>query len=296
MAIFAQQKVIKKCKELFPEYDYSKLIYLGSRKKFKVICNIHGEFEKSYETFIYRKEGCPKCNGYNKSSKDIIEEFKMINQDYDYSDSKFNGMHNIITIKCNIFGYFDTTPYNFLHTQTCPKCKGYNKTTAIILTELQQIHKNKYTYPDFKFESFKSKIMIHCNIHGNFKSLLQNHYHKKSGCPKCNASKGEEAIRVFLEEQNMQFVSEYKFKDLGLKRFDFYLPETNTCIEYDGKQHFEEIEFFGGKKALNEIQQRDQIKTEYCKLNNIHLIRINYKQFDLIYDILNSELNSLKEK
>lgn len=60
--------------------------------------------------------------------------------------------------------------------------------------------------------------------------------------------------------------------------FDFYLPEYNTCIEYDGLQHFKSIEHFGGKKGLKETQKRDKIKDEYCKNNNIRLLRIKYNE------------------
>lgn len=57
---------------------------------------------------------------------------------------------------------------------------------------------------------------------------------------------------------------------------------------YDGKQHFEAITYFGGIKAFEENLIRDKIKNEYCKNNNIHLIRISYKE-DII-TILNQEL------
>lgn len=60
-------------------------------------------------------------------------------------------------------------------------------------------------------------------------------------------------------------------------RFDFYLPQYNTLIEYDGKQHFEPIEFFGGEEKFNKLQENDKIKNEYCKNNKIPLIRISYK-------------------
>lgn len=58
--------------------------------------------------------------------------------------------------------------------------------------------------------------------------------------------------------------------------FDFYLPELNICIEYDGEQHFKENRHFGGKEYLEKTKYHDQIKNEYCKNNNIKLIRIKY--------------------
>lgn len=72
--------------------------------------------------------------------------------------------------------------------------------------------------------------------------------------------------------------------------FDFYLPDYNTCIEYDGELHYKAVDYFGGDDALSNTKCRDEIKTQYCKENNIKLIRIPYWEFDNIEEILNREL------
>lgn len=94
---------------------------------------------------------------------------------------------------------------------------------------------------------------------------------------------------MYLEEKSIKFETEYRFNDCKYKLplpFDFYLPDYNILIEYDGKQHFEIINFFGGKKRLIEQNIKDNIKTEYCKNNNIKLIRIKYD--GNIIDVLNT--------
>lgn len=58
--------------------------------------------------------------------------------------------------------------------------------------------------------------------------------------------------------------------------FDFYLPDYNICIEYDGLQHYESIEYFGGEKNYKLRIEKDKIKTKYCQDNNIILERIIY--------------------
>ena len=73
--------------------------------------------------------------------------------------------------------------------------------------------------------------------------------------------------------------------------FDFYIPKSNICIEYDGMQHYQPIEHFGGEERQKEDNIRDNIKTEYCKNNNIKLIRISYLDFEKIEEILKQELN-----
>ena len=59
--------------------------------------------------------------------------------------------------------------------------------------------------------------------------------------------------------------------------FDFYLTDYNVLIEYDGIQHFEARESsWNTTENLLKTQKRDQIKNEWCKNNNIPLIRIPY--------------------
>lgn len=98
-------------------------------------------------------------------------------------------------------------------------------------------------------------------------------------CGCMTRSKGEYIIQELLDKHNIQYVNQYKFDDCKNERrlpFDFYLPENNVCIEYQGKQHFQVIDYFGGEKAFEERQRNDLIKKNYCKNNNITLIEIMY--------------------
>lgn len=101
-------------------------------------------------------------------------------------------------------------------------------------------------------------------------------------------SKGERKISQILEHNNLSFEREYKFDDCinpltkAILRFDFYLPNYNLCIEYDGIQHFEETSW--RHEGLKDVQYRDSIKNNYCKEHNIKLIRIPYWDFDKLDD------------
>ena len=86
-------------------------------------------------------------------------------------------------------------------------------------------------------------------------------------------------IENILDKYNIEYEIEKRFNDCKFKKplpFDFYLPKYNTCIEYDGEQHFRTFELWGGNKTLELQQIKDQIKTDYCVANNIKLIRIKY--------------------
>lgn len=107
-------------------------------------------------------------------------------------------------------------------------------------------------------------------------------------CDECRESSGEKLISDILKAHYIKYIPQYNFQDTAspcinpstgyLLRFDFYLPDYNCCIEYDGEQHFIPIDFFGGQKSLEENQKRDKIKDRYCLTNNIGLCRINYKE------------------
>jgi len=104
---------------------------------------------------------------------------------------------------------------------------------------------------------------------------------------------GEKKIINFLEKNKITYSHQYKFKDcLFINRliFDFFIPDKNTCIEFDGRQHFEPIEFFGGKKEFENIKIRDGIKNKYCLDNGINMIRISYEDINIIDIILNKKL------
>lgn len=96
-----------------------------------------------------------------------------------------------------------------------------------------------------------------------------------------SVSKFEIFISDILSKSHILFYKEYGFNDckgVGNKklRFDFYLPDYNTLIEYDGEQHFKPIEYFGGEEKYNILKNNDEIKNKYCKTHKINLIRIPY--------------------
>ena len=140
------------------------------------------------------------------------------------------------------------------------------------------------------FKSPFDKVNIKCLIHGVFPQSLMSHS-RGVGCPICKQSTGEAKVRKFLEDNHIEFKQQYSFKGCKDKNhliFDFYILSKNLCIEYDGKQHFNSIEFFGDKQGLEGTQRRDLIKNNYCRENNIGLLRISYLQVEEISQILNN--------
>ena len=98
-------------------------------------------------------------------------------------------------------------------------------------------------------------------------------------CGCLTRSHGEFLVEEVLKENNIEFINQYKFDDCKNERklpFDFYLPKNNICIEYQGKQHYQVVEYFGGENGLKERQRNDLIKKNYCIEKNIQLLEIQY--------------------
>lgn len=122
-----------------------------------------------------------------------------------------------------------------------------------------------------------------------------------SWCPQCSSSKGERRISEWLRKNNIKYESEKVFRDLlsdlgNPLRYDFYLPDYNTLIEYDGLQHDKWIKSWVTKDKFERTQYHDKLKNRYAENNNIKLIRIREKDFENIEDILEECFKKSKEK
>lgn len=283
------------------KYDYSLTKYINNGIKVKITCPIHGIFEQIPRDHI-RGVGCAKCAYETKAAKRTFSTEKFIekanaihNNKYDYSLVEYKKSNTKVKIICLIHGVFEQTPQAHLNNeQGCSKCgtdrAAFSHTYSLqeFLLKANKTHGCKYDYSLVNYTNSNSKIKIICKKHGIFKQNPSSHLNG-IGCPNCNSSKGEMLVKKCLDENKINYIQQYKFKDCKFKRslpFDFYLPELNICIEYDGYQHFKPVKYFGGEESFKTIKISDKIKTEYCKINNIQLIRISYFELNKIKDII----------
>lgn len=133
------------------------------------------------------------------------------------------------------------------------------------------------------------------NIHYVSAGELVNNSHRGIFSCGCVKSKGEQIINNILLEHNIEFERQKTFESCRnpvtnhILFFDFYLPKQRILIEYDGVQHFTSFTTSSWNTDENLVitQQRDEIKNNWCKENNIPLIRIPYTQFkNLSWDFL----------
>ena len=152
--------------------------------------------------------------------------------------------------------------------------------TVKYINEVSKFHNFYYDYSLVIYKNAHTKIKIICPVHGIFEQRPCNHT-KGVGCPSCRESHGEKEIKKILDKKNISFIYNKRYKECRYKNplpFDFYLPDYNICIEYDGEQHFRSWNRWGGDEALRTQKIRDKIKTDFCAQNNITLIRISYNE------------------
>jgi hypothetical protein len=161
--------------------------------------------------------------------------------------------------------------------------------------------KNINIYPSDVTANSHKKIIWKCAICGNEWIATVQSRHYGSGCPVCAESKGEKEIKRILKLYNIPCDSQYVFDDLiglggGLLRFDvsIFKDEEKTklrcLIEYDGQQHYKWVKWMMSKRQFIILQKHDKLKNEYCKKNNIYLIRIPFWEFDNIESIIREAL------
>lgn len=279
------------------KYDYSKVKYLSNDTKVEIICPIHGSFWQTPNN--HYKGGCSKC-GVETSSKakyktndQFIKELKEIFKNkYDYSKVNYINSKTPVIIICPEHGEVLGYPGNLLNGRGCPKCgqklKGQYKklNTKQFIEKANIIHNNFYNYNKTEYILSSKKVIITCPIHGDF-IQTPNHHLNGEGCPVCKQSKGEKLVESILLKYNIPFEREITFhvneivKNKKEFRIDFVINLNDHVyfIEYNGKQHYEPSEYFGGEKEFKLQQKRDQYIRGfvYRNKNKLSLLEISYK-------------------
>ena len=172
------------------------------------------------------------------------------------------------------------------HTKTCGdishQTQKYLNQTFGYLTVIEYDHQKRTDKSHYQVKCLcDCGNIIHAQI-SNLKSGKQI----SCGC-KAHLSKGEEKIKTILTKNNINFETQKTFNDLinpktNCKlKFDFFLPDYNIIIEYNGEQHTQEIPYWGGKEGLKERQERDEIKENWFLSHPEYtFIKISYLQYD----------------
>ena len=291
------------------KYDYSKVEYVNATKSIKIICKEHGEFIQLPFNHLQGK-GCPICRYINSSNKNkmTLEEFieraiKVHGNKYDYSKVEYVNNRTKVCIICHEHGEFWQRPDDhIIKKHGCPKCSGNKKRTLeSFINDANKKHNYFFNYNKSVYNGIHNKLIITCPIHGDFLQAPNDHL-RGQGCPLCKQSKLENEIMLLLKENNIKYITQYRYDDSNLKyRLDFYLPDYKIGIECQGEQHFKKVDFankgeeWSEKLYINNMKN-DLYKQKKCTEKKIKLIYFTkqslIKEIKNVNHFLNEELYS----
>ncbi|QAA31174.1 hypothetical protein [Clostridium manihotivorum] len=280
-------------------------IYKSNSTKMLFKCKCGNVFKKAFVKF--KDSGqitCPKCaTKRSPQCKPISNEVflnrvhEQVSNEYSFLEPYINARTKI-KVKHNICGYeYLVTPDKFLmQHRRCPKCNGCVwKTEDSFKKEILIKFNGEYELAGVYNGARTRTQLKHTTCGHIFEVSPDSFLRGLSACHKCNTSFGEKRIITFLENNGISYKHQYSFEGLKRHLFDFVLRNNNgnvLAIEFDGIQHFKPVKYFGGKDKLKIQNLRDKLKDDFCRINNIKLIRIPYWEANNIEIILKEVLQT----
>ena len=239
------------------------------------------------------------------------------------------GSNKKVWIKCQVKDYHESNKINcgsFIRGDKCPYCTNRNgkvhkfDSLGILFPETLSIWSSKNKKSTYEYAPFSNqKVYWKCsdNKHEDYYRSISNSNLCNFRCPECQYSKGEEYISNYLinnywtkvsqdefdntiyKISNKYYIPQKEFEGLvgtynGNLSYDFYLPQYNLLIEFQGEQHERYIPGFHNSIEYFEKQvEHDRRKREYAERHEIELLEIWYYDFNNIDNILDECL--LKE-
>lgn len=290
-------------------FDYSVCRYEGFLEPIQVICRTHGSCWTTPKSHLHSASGgCGECrrrivqDALRSTTEQFIDRARGVHGDrYDYRLACYTGGHSKVVIICPQHGPFRMKAYRHLSGRGCRKCAferiGRARQLSFwdFLERVIRVHgMGRYEYQLEGFVNAHSKIPIRCPQHGVFHQSVATHL-KGTGCPRCIQSKGECRVRQVLEDLGVDFKEQIRFpacRDWGTLPFDFFVPSHRLLIEFDGRQHYDNSEHWGGREKLAETQRHDRIKDRFAAENGYRLLRIPHWELERIEDIVLEALAS----
>lgn len=228
----------------------------------------------------------------------IHQELELINFNYD----NFKNQQTLLDIKCKKCNkIFKRNFSNLNKNQRCPLCsrqknRVYGKTTEQFKKDVYSAFGNEYIVIG-EYVDARTRIKIKHTVCNTEFEPPAGRFLREEGfkCPTCTTykSRGEVSLNKCLSLNKINFIEQKKFSGLKLEKelvVDFFIPELNLVIEYDGEHHFRPIEYFSKFTNSEKVKQSDILKENYCNDNSIYLLRIPFWEYHNIEKIINKIL------
>lgn len=302
--VWNEKTIIEFIESLNLKFLYFTELNGHNKSKFVVQCEFcHEPYETNLNTLEKgrKAKGCPTCKKINKSKvninkvkfETIVSYFNKYNFDVLTKEKNYNGIGELLRVRCRECGMTEEVSYSVFKKrvnkcQDCINIKRYN-----IVKE--KCDKLNYTLLDTEIHGTKYPINMICNNGHKINPSYDSFIWKDCECEICKTvSRGEDKIEELLNGLNIFYNKHYRGFNLLYKKhleFDFYIPQLNIVIEFDGIQHFKPVKHYGGFERFMDLKIKDGLKNEFCYFNKIKLIRIPYWKLNDIEDILYKELN-----
>lgn len=286
--------MLEKLKVLYPSSEIEILEYQSPMTPCILLCKKCGK--KHYYPEARRasnKINFCDCDKYFKNARDKISYLSEIFE-YEVLDST---NLNHMSCKCLRCGKTWKTYAGVLTKGSRCNCHSARKMTAEQFQSRTDSRFGGKNYEVLDYRDWETKIHIRHSICGFIWAQSPQHFIEGCGCPKCcrKQSRGETEIRVFLENNKINFLTQYRIgSDKERLYCDFYLPEHNLVIEYQGEQHYFPVPTFGGQKGFESGQKRDERKRLLLQEAGIELLEIPYWDLRNISNILTSKFNDYR--
>lgn len=287
------------------KYSYENTQYEGARSRVSICCPKHSYFTQVACEHL-SGYGCQKCGAEGRkavrkaeaerNAVAFVENANTIHGigKYDYSRVEYKSWWSNIEIRCvKCDHWFKQRAGHHLSGHGCSKCMNIKSTNEFVQDAIGVHGMGRFGYADVEYVNSESMVKIFCNKCNSHFAQKPSVHLQGCGCPRCNESRGERTISEWLASHNVPFEAQWvpSSKVYGRRlRYDFYAK--GVLIEFDGVQHFEPIEIFGGEKALMGVQERDALKTRWAKENGIPMIRVHHLEYDKIGEILSEAFHT----
>lgn len=291
------------------KYDYSAVAEKDIQSVYScvpVTCKIcYYDWFPMIGNHLNKQSGCPQCakNAPWTLNRFLAAATKINGAKFDYSGiSHIKGAFSRINIKCNTCNnsWPSTIDSHISQQNGCPHCYGNIPwTLESFLISAREIHHDRYDYHKITPEHIKgekSRIPLICKrCNHEWFTPLYGHICGKTGCPKCNMSKGELTCSDILTSMGITHYIQFSIRSLPNRYYDFMFKYNNILylLEYDGIQHFKLVDFFCcDPEEFLEKQSIDVLKTQNALNEGYRVIRIDYTQINHVKEHIEKALSS----
>ena len=312
---YTNEEVVGRLRELYgDDYDYTQVDYKNNKTPITLRCKKHNVIFSRLPLNLLKGWGCPACNKeqgktwantvektYDTSRRSdrwtterFIAESKAYHGEgfFDYSQCHYvNNDTRVTLIRIADGAVLKVLPYEHLRHDAdygiAPR--SYQGTTDkekihFLVRRLEENIKTPIYVPMQKIDDTSKRFKCVCPLHGEFYTSLY-HIYNGNCCPECDGSEesvGERNIRRYLQSKNINFKQEFRIEDKKYfdtyARVDFYLPDINTMIEFQGEQHYgiANKAITHGSRKWQSQKKRDNHLRRYAADHNVRLIEVPY--------------------